>query len=124
MGLSSENLEIHLNPEFGSNCLQFTFIGKFTEQASIEGTRVWSEIFDQNPGKYYSLFWDCTDMTGFEPAARNEWYRAMKIYKPRIIEVTVISKNIIIRGAAKVMLEFFGLKSKVVKSLEEIAVAV
>lgn len=124
MSFFSDQLEINMNSDFGLNCIQFTFKGKFTEDASIEGTQAWSQIFDDNPHTNYSLFWDCTEMTGFEPAARNEWYKSMKTYKSRITEVTVISKSIIIRGAAKVMLEFFGIKSKVVRSLDSVTVEV
>ncbi|MFY0628300.1 MAG: hypothetical protein JXR07_18535 [Reichenbachiella sp.] len=123
MSFSSEHLDIRINSEFGLNCLEFVFKGKFTEQASIKGTEAWVKIFDSNPYTKYTLLWNCEDMTGFEPGARKEWYRVMKIYKPRIKEVTVVSKHLIIRGAAKVMLEFFGIKSKVVRTIDELMVA-
>lgn len=120
MKFVSQNLEIISNSQFGLNSLHFIFKGKFTEEASIKGTEAWSKEFDEHSSESYHLIWDCTDMSGFEPAARKEWYNCMKLYKKRIREVTVISQNILIRGAARVMLEFFGLQSRMVRSIEEL----
>ena len=122
MEFSSDQLDIKDNPELSENCLHFRFKGKFTVQTSIEGTQAWAQEFDSNPKTNYCMLWDCSEMTGFEPAARKEWYNCMTKYKGRIKEVNVIAKNLIIRGAAKVMLEFFGLKSRVVKSMDELLV--
>ena len=122
MEFSSNQLEIKENPELGLNCLHFKFKGKFTEETSIQGTQAWAKEFEANPDTQYCMLWDCSQMTGFEPAARKEWYLHMTKYKDRIKEVNVVAKNLIIRGAAKVMLEFFGLKSRVVRSMDELLV--
>ncbi len=122
MDFTSSQLEIKENPQLGLNCLHFKFKGKFTVQTSVEGTRAWAEEFDANPNTEYCMLWDCSEMDGFEVAARKEWYACMTKYKHRIKEVNVIAKNLIIRGAAKVMLEFFGLKSRVVRSMDELVV--
>lgn len=98
-------------------CLRFTFRGKFTERASVEGTKVWNEELNKHPEATYQFIWDCTEMTGFEMAARREWYKYMAIHKHRISGVTTISGNIMIRSAAKVMLELFGIPCKTQKPL-------
>ncbi len=121
MLLSTSSLEIRRDPEFGQNALVFKFIGKFTEEASIEGTRVWKKEFDENPDiEDWVLIWDCLEMTGFEISARKEWYKYLKDSNPRIEFVVIAAKNVLIRGAARVMMDFFGLKSQIVKSLDEI----
>ena len=120
MLLSSQNIDIKEDPTFGSNCLHFSFKGKFTEEASILATQAWSTEFDSNPTTSYSFLWDCLKMDGFEIAARKEWYRCMKIYKDRISKVCVVSDSILIRGAARVMLQFFGIPSTIVKSFDDL----
>ncbi|RED93405.1 hypothetical protein [Marinoscillum furvescens] len=98
-------------------CLRFTFRNKFTEQAAIAGTKVWNEELNKHPECTYQFIWDCTEMTGFEISARREWYKYMAIHKHRISRVTTISGNIMIRSAAKVMLELFGIPCKTEKPL-------
>ena len=120
MILSSQNIDIKEDPSYGLNCLHFSFKGKFTEEASISATQSLSAEFDSNPSITYSFLWDCMKMEGFEIAARKEWYRCMKIYKKRISKVCVVSDNILIRGAARVMLQFFGIPSAIVKSYDEL----
>ena len=120
MTFSHPRIEIRIAPEFGLNCIYFVFKGKFTQDASEQATSNWSGLFDSNPDTSYSFIWDCSQMSGFEPSARTIWYEAMKKHKTRISHVAIISPNILIRGAARVMMEVFGVKSKIVKSLDEL----
>lgn len=119
MDFKSPNLDIRTSPEYGLDVLYFKFKGKFTEMASINGTKAWSEEL-ANSKNNYSFIWDCQTMSGFEPNARREWYDKMKLYKPRISHVTIIASSILIRGAARVMMEFFGIPSKILRSIEEL----
>jgi hypothetical protein len=109
-----------LYPEFAEHCLRFNFKGKFSENASISASASWSEFMRHHPDQSFILIWDCSEMTGFEVNARKEWYRTMKEWKPQIKEVNVVSRNLLIRGAARVMLDFFGLKNQIVKKFEDL----
>lgn len=120
MTFKHPKIDIRLAPEIGENCIQFIFKNKFTLDASVNATKYWSMFFEDNSEANYSFIWDCTEMSGFEPSARKEWYGAMKKYKQRIRLITIISPNILIRGAARVMMEVFGIKSKMLKSKEEL----
>ncbi|SMD32218.1 hypothetical protein SAMN04488029_0561 [Reichenbachiella faecimaris] len=113
-------ITIRLAPEIEENCLMFQFENKFTIDASVQATKYWSSVFESDKSSLYSFIWDCSQMSGFEPSARKEWYRAMKLYKHRVSHITIISPNILIRGAARVMMEVFGVKSKMLKSREEL----
>lgn len=121
MNFKSPNLDIYSSPDFGIHVLFFKFKGKFTELASQTGARAWSEEMESSNNNY-TFIWDCTDMSGFEPSARSEWYKSIKLYKPRISHVTIIASNILIRGAARVMMELFGIPAKIVRHIEEVKV--
>lgn len=118
MILASPNVDIRIEPEIAKNCLYFTFKGKFTEEASTVSTEAWARFMDQHPSESFTFVWDCMEMSGFEMNARKKWYENMKSYTGRIEYIHVISKNILIRGAARVMLEFFGIKGQIAKSYD------
>lgn len=120
MSYSHSKIEIKTSPEFGLNCIHFVFKDKFTQDASDGATKYWSGLFDENPSSSYSFIWDCSQMSGFEPSARTIWYAAMKKHKNRIEHVTIISPSILIRGAARVMMEVFGVKSKMLRSIDDL----
>lgn len=117
---TSDSLDIKESLDSGHNVLEFTFKGHFTEMASKRGGEFWSQVFDEDPSRNFELIWDCTDMSGFDPKARKEWYNCIQSYKHRIDLVHVVSKSLIIRGAAKVMMEYFRIKSNMVRSYDEI----
>lgn len=120
MSFTHPRIDIQFAPEFSKDCIYFTFREKFTLDASEQATRYWSNLLDKSESKSFSFIWDCTEMTGFEPSARKTWYGSMKKYKSRISHITIISPSILIRGAARVMMEMFGMKSKMLKSKEEL----
>lgn len=119
MNFVSSNIEIDSGYYQEDHCLYFKFKGKFTEAASILSTKSWHQEMSQNPFIHYVFVWDCEEMTGFELSARKLWYEYMNMHKTQIDRVVVISKSILIRNAAKVMLEFFRLNATVVKSREK-----
>ncbi|GAB4232428.1 MAG: hypothetical protein Tsb0034_05210 [Ekhidna sp.] len=104
------------NPETEQKCLYFRFTGKFTEETSKAGSKAWTDYLREHPGENVEFVWDCKDMTGFEISARKEWYNAMQGFKKRIVKTYVISDQIMIRSAAKVMLSFFGIPSEIGRS--------
>lgn len=121
MILKSENVDIKSNARFGHYCLHFVFKGKFTEKASELSTSAWKEEVSKNAGSKYVLVWDCLKMDGFEIGARREWLECMKVLKHSIHSVVVVSDNVVIRGAAYLMLKLFTFESTVVKSFDELA---
>lgn len=121
MHFKSINLEIRESKEIGKNCMYLSFKGKFTELSSIKGTAEIIKELESKPDDI-EMVWDCCSMTGFELKARKEWYKFLKEYSGRIYMVTVISNSLMIRGAARVMLEIFKIKSRVLKSRRELLV--
>ncbi len=123
MLLAASTLDIRYEPEFDNHCLHFIFKGKFSKEDSVKGVDTWRHEFEKHDlVADWTIIWNCEEMTGFEMAARKEWYNYLKESNYRIGSVIVISKNIIIRGAARVMLEFFGIKSEIVRSFEDLHV--
>lgn len=96
--------------------LHFQFEGKFTKETSIAGSQAWTQAMRENENRLFEFVWNCSNMTGFELSARKEWYDAMQGFKQRIAKVYVISDRIMIRSAAKVMLQFFGIASEIFRS--------
>lgn len=119
MKFTSTNIDIFTDDYQGENSLYFKFKGKFTEEASALSTNAWHQELKKNPFGNYVFIWDCENMNGFEMAARKLWYEYMSLHKNQISRVVVISGSIIIRNAARVMLEFFGLHSTVLKSIHQ-----
>jgi hypothetical protein len=119
--LTSERIDIKHNPKFGSHALHFIFKGKFTEEASKISSEAWRDEFNNNfQINDYAIIWDCLQMNGFEIGARKEWYSTLSSFSKRIRKVYVVSDSILIRGAARVMLNFFGMKSEIVSSYDQI----
>jgi hypothetical protein len=119
MKYESPDLTIEIDSHAdGSPILNFTFSGKFTEKASREGSRFWDAILS-NSRESCHFVWNCTTMTGFELSARKEWYKYMSIHKEKIKHVTVISGSVMIRSAARVMLELFGVSYSIHKPVEK-----
>ncbi len=118
MNFISPELNIHEIKNLNSNrkVLHFEFVGKFMKTTSVEGSKAWTSFMDENETKEFEFVWDCTQMTGFEISARKEWYDAMQGYKGRIVMAYVISDKIMIRSAAKVMLQFFGIPSQIFRT--------
>ncbi len=113
----SPDLEIKIIDDLEDiNCMHFVFKGKFSVATSISASACWSNLLSENPNIHYDFIWDCTQMTGFELQARKEWYNAIQKHKNQIKKVYVISDKLMIRSAAKVMLQFFGIKSQIARS--------
>ena len=118
MIFNSSEIDIVSKRMNGDSVLYFTFKGKFTEQASKASTQAWSNELNANKNQQYTFVWDCMDMAGFEYAARTEWLNCMQQHKSRIDHVVMLSGNIVIRGAAKVLLGMLGLSCNILKTRE------
>ena len=126
MNFISPDLDIQLirNTESNNLCIYFNFKGKFSQQTSKSATETWASYMNENPTGQFEFVWDCTHMTGFEIQARKEWYNAMQNHKSRITKVYVISDKLMIRSAAKVMLQFFGIPSEISRTDEHLPKAI
>lgn len=126
MNFVSPQLTIKEAKNLASNrkALYFRFVGKFTKDASVSGSQAWTQFMDEHQSTEFEFVWDCTEMSGFEISARKEWYNAMQGYKHRIKQAHVISNQLMIRSAAKVMLQFFGIPANIYRTEEELHKAV
>lgn len=126
MNFISPDLDIKLikNTDSINDCIYFKFKGKFSQETSKAGSDVWSSYMAENSSKSFEFVWDCSSMTGFELQARKEWYSAMQNHKDRITKVYMISDKLMIRSAAKVMLQFFGIPSEISRTGEQLPKAI
>ncbi|UXP31636.1 hypothetical protein N6H18_14905 [Reichenbachiella agarivorans] len=121
MRYQSEEMEAKVFHEYEENCLLFKFRNKFTEEASEKACLFWESEFEKRDLDHkISLIWDCTEMSGFELNAQKRWVKCMNKHASQIQRVMVISDNIVIRGAARLILQAFSYESKVVKSYKEL----
>lgn len=126
MNFISPELDIQLikNTDNKHNCLYFRFKEKFTQKTSMAGSQAWSRFMEEKQNASFEFVWDCSDMTGFELQARKEWYNAIQNYKNQIAKVYVVSDKLMIRSAAKVMLQFFGIPSEINRSGDQLPSAI
>ena len=122
MNFISPDLDIHPLKITKDNTqyLHFKFKGKFTEETSQAASKAWTQHMSEHSSAQFEFVWDCTEMSGFELKARKEWYKAMQNNKERIEKVYVVSDKLMIRSAAKVMLQFFGIHSEINRSSDEL----
>lgn len=119
----------YTSPELSISCdwdtplptLIFTFRGKLTEMATIRAAAHLRAFLSHHPDQSYVLVWDCLEMNGFEYGARKQWYRYMELYRSQIDKVIVAASSMIIRSAARVMLDVFGVPYLIVRSHAELA---
>jgi hypothetical protein len=116
MSIKTKNVDVHLNPEYGNNCLNFVFKGKFTVEASIAASTEWRREFKASSGQNFLIIWDCMEMDGFDMAAKREWFNCMNELHDQIDKIIVISDNMVVRGAAYLMLKSFNIESEVFKT--------
>ncbi|SHJ61751.1 hypothetical protein SAMN04488028_101687 [Reichenbachiella agariperforans] len=121
MRYQSEEMETKIFHEYQENCLLFKFKNKFTEEASEKACSFWEREFEKRDVDHkMTLVWDCTEMSGFELNAQKRWVKCMNKHVSQIERVTVISDNIVIRGAARLILQAYSYETKVVKSYKEL----
>ena len=119
MVFSSQNLDIEEKKIDGEHYLYFIFKGKFTEDVSIKSCAAWSKKINSSTDKY-TLVWNCLDMDGFETSAKNEWLNTLKLTNDKISKVLVVSDNIIIRGASRLMLKIMSFESELIKTADDL----
>ena len=104
----------------GKTYLHFLFRNKFDLESAKEATTLWNECCQNQPNQKFIHIWDCQQMTGFDKAAKDLWMEYLKKYEGQTEKIQLVSDNIIIRGAARIMSRFSNHSIEVYKSLNEI----
>ena len=116
----NKNLKIKKTFDEGKHFLISTFTGKLTELSSEEGCYALVGIKESDPTISYIHIWDCEKMTGFEQKAKKRWISTMNEMQFQIEEVWVVSDNIIIRGAVRLMSKFSKHVLRTFKNMDEV----
>jgi len=116
-----ENFSIKKFYSNGKDYLHFTFKNKFTEHASEIATKEWSDCCKRNPEKKFVHIWDCQSMSGFDKKAKDLWMEHMKKLNDQTDRIILVSDNILIRGAARIMSKFTKLHLEVYKDIGEMS---
>lgn len=106
IALATERIEIKSFNQNGHNYLHFTFNEKFTTELSIDATKQWKNHCELNPSEKFIHVWDCQKMNGFDKQAKDLWMEQMESLHHQTERIVLISDNIIIRGAARLMSRF------------------
>lgn len=118
--LTEENVSIEVFEKSGETYLHFIFKNKFDLVSAQKATKVWSDFSKKDANSKMTHIWDCQSMHGFDNSAKNLWMEHLNDdrYKPG--KIYLVSNNIMIRGAARIMTRFSQLPLSIHKSLQEI----
>jgi len=116
----AQNPGIEWFQKSGKECLKFTFKGRLTEQMAITAIKKWQEAFKSKAGKKIVLVWDCMEMEGYDPAARDQWQNALKAMRDQFDIVWLITNSGLIKIGASIMSGFISFKLNIVSSMSEI----
>ncbi|MEO9872075.1 hypothetical protein [Ekhidna sp.] len=103
----------------GKNYIHFIFKDKFTYDSSVTATEAWKEYCDKSPGKNFVHIWDCQNMQGFDKKAKDLWMEYMDSYIGQTEKIILVSDNILIRGAARIMSKFTKHNLSIYKTFSE-----
>lgn len=115
-----ENPKIEWITISGQKCLKFTFAEKLNGLDAREAVDKWKKYCDSASGNKIILIWDCLEMQGYDPEARNVWQNALKDLKTKIENIFVITNSSLIKMGTMAMSMFASYKMKVVGSIDEI----
>lgn len=117
--LNDENVTFKSFYQAGKNYLHFSFKNKFTHKSSSIATQAWKDHCDQSPDIKFVHIWDCQSMQGFDKAAKDLWMEYLSTYSNQTEKIILVSDNIVIRGAARIMSKFTKHSLSVYKSFAE-----
>lgn len=117
----SEGVEIKIISQNGRSYLHFTFNGKFTTELSIDAIEEWKSHCEANSSEKFIHIWDCQNMSGFDKKAKDLWMEQMDSLFNQTERIILISDNIIIRGAARLMSRFTKHSLSAYKTLSEMS---
>lgn len=116
-----ESVEIRKFSQDGRNYLHFTFSEKFTTELSSDAIKEWKNHCLTNPDEKFIHIWDCQKMSGFDKKAKDLWMEQMDSLHNQTDRIVLISDNIIIRGAARLMSRFTKHTLNTYKTLSEMS---
>ena len=90
-------------------CLFLHFDGHFSADHAQQAISVISPMVEKTEGKI-TMVWECSDMAGFDTAAREDWQIFIKDIRSKIERIHLVSKKIVIRSGAMVIGIFAGIK--------------
>ena len=102
-------------------CLYIKFRGKLDNTSAQKACNEWGALLQNSSLEKFVIVWDCTDMTGFENSARNTWQECLTQSKHKISFVVLISGNIVIRSAGKLMLKLLGINCVLLRKREALS---
>jgi hypothetical protein len=85
------------------------FEGKLTTEEALSAISRLQGMVDPLDGKI-TLVWECTNMKGFDTAAREAWQVFIKNISSKIAAIHLITPNLLIRSGALVIGAFARLK--------------
>lgn len=115
----SNTLNIAYNFDLGAKAIEFVFKGQLTEEAALDGALIWLSEFEKSPYESFTLIWNCQDMTGFTPKARDTWFECVQYQRRQIKNVMIAAETPLIRGTITLMMRMFGITHSVVKSFND-----
>lgn len=104
--------------------ITFTFHGELNKAVALRLIQKWTQYLSERPVEKHILVWDAREMTGYEPAARTFWQKALKENSPQTEIIYLISDKRIIRLGATLMSAFSKLTIKAVATPEEVELPV
>ena len=103
-----------------NDCLRFVFAGVLTQNQSLEACAEWTEIFNLDKGKKYTIIFNSIKLDNYEPLARGVFQKTIKELNNQIIKIWVVTDSKLISGGAAIMGMFTSFPIKSVTSEEQI----
>ena len=90
-------------------CLLLRFDGHFSAENALDAISTISSLVEQTEGKT-TMVWECTGMTSYDTAAREDWQVLIKDIKSKIESIHLVSESLAVRSWAMVVGSFAGIK--------------
>lgn len=100
---------------------KFSFIQKLTKNDAEKAIIEWQTKFEEHQYEKFTLIWNCTRLTEYEPMARIFWQKKLKETENQIERIWLVSDSKMIRAGASLMRLFVKVDLKVVSSEEGIS---
>ena len=104
----------------GKKCLKFTFGINITSDEAGTAIEEWRNCFKKTNERPITIIWDCRKMKRYDLKAKDLWTDALIEMKPEIDTIKLITENLIVRLAAKIMGHVTKIPIKTVHSESEI----
>lgn len=117
--INAKETEVKKFYENGKNFLHFGFNERFDYDSAIQATNTWRAYCEKEPQTKFVHIWDCRGMKGYDNKAKDLWMKYLQDHAEQTAKIIMISDNIIVRGAARIMSKFASHELAVYKTLQE-----